>query len=200
MDEVLLGFQLRADRSQMLAWPRERRVKYLLIESIATPLSVDAAVWPLSTNQALYSRVFADYSADPSNAPNGLGVYHLRVALELLDRAEGSDPLAITALKAAADDLRVLHKIEHAAHTVADLAARGWRKLGYDVADRWLTSGLMNCGYSLSEKPVLAARFGGLLNDHHLFREASDAVAFSTECGVRVPAHAPFFAYGVWSK
>lgn len=200
MDEILLGFQLRVDRGQVPPWASERRAKYLLIESAPAPLSVDTAVWPLSTNQALQSRILEDYSADASSAPNGLSVYRLQVALELLDRVEGSDPLAITASKAAADDLRMLHKIENAGHTVADLAARGWRRIGYDVADRWLTSGLMNCGYNVGEKPALVSRFGGLLNDNHLFREASDAIVFSTQCDTRVAEHAPFFVYGLWLK
>jgi hypothetical protein len=200
MDEVLLGFQLRVGRGQIPVWSSERRVKYLLIESVPVPLSVDTAVWPVSTDQSLQSRVFENWSAEPSSAPNGLSVYRLRVAVELLGRGEGSDPIAITALKAAADDLKTLHKIEDAGYTVADLSARGWQRLGYDVADRWLTSGLMNCGYTASEKHALATRYGSLINDHHLFREAADAVAFSTQCGTRVPEHAPFFVYGVWSK
>jgi hypothetical protein len=200
MDEILLGFQLRVDRGQTPPWASDRRAKYLLIESVPTPLSVDTTVWPLSTNQALQSRMLEDYSTEASSAPNGLGVYRLQVALELLDRVEGSDPLAITALKVAADDLRALHKIEDAGYTVGDLSARGWRRLGYDVADRWLTSGLMNCGYNAGEKQSLVSRFGRLLNDNHLFREASDATVFSTQCDTRVAEHAPFFVYGLWLK
>ena len=200
MGEVILGFQLRVDRGRIPPWSSERRVKYLLIEAVSAPLSVDTAVWPISADQTLQSRILEDYSAEPCSAPNGLSVYRLRVALELLSRSEGSDPIAITAPKAAADNLKTLHKTEDAGYTVADLSARGWRRLGYDVADRWLTSGLMNCGYMVSEKHALATRYGALINDHHLFREAPDAVAFGGQCDARVPEHAPFFAYGIWSK
>ena len=200
MSEVLLGFQLRVDCGQMPNWSSDERAKYLLVASVSVPISVDTTVWPISINQSMLSRIFEDYSSEPFSAPNGLSVYRLRVALELLDRREGSVPIAITTLNEDADDLKTSHHIEDVGYTVADLSARGWQRLGYDVADRWLTSGLMNCGYAATEKQALKASYGGLINDHHLFRETSDAIAFSVQCSARVAGHAPFLVYGIWSN
>src|SRR3984957_14018031 len=112
MSEVLLGVQLRVDCGQMPNWSSDERAKYLLVESVSVPISVDTTVWPMSNNQSMLSRMFEDYSSEPFSAPNGLSVYRLRVALELLDRAEGSVPIAITTLNENADDLKTSHRIE----------------------------------------------------------------------------------------
>ncbi len=44
-----------------------------------------------------------------------------------------------------------------------------WRFLGYDVADRWLSSGLTNCQYTQSEAAHLSEAHAPLLNEHHRF-------------------------------
>ena len=72
-----------------------------------------------------------------------------------------------------------------------------WQLLGYDVADPGI-SGLSNCGYTDEERPAAVARWGPLLNEHHLFRRVEDADAFRVYSDARVSEHAPFFVLGLW--
>jgi hypothetical protein len=74
-----------------------------------------------------------------------------------------------------------------------------WTRLGYDVADGSLLSGLMNCGYD-DERPTLQARFAGLLNEHHLFSDVSGAAEYRLVCDLRVTEHAPFFVFGLYVR
>ncbi len=71
--------------------------------------------------------------------------------------------------------------------------------LGYDVADNGMLSGLMNCGYEASEREAAQAKWRGALNEHHLFAAVADALAFRTYAEARVPEHAPFFVYGLYT-
>ncbi|MBL1149691.1 MAG: hypothetical protein D8M53_05735 [Armatimonadetes bacterium] len=71
--------------------------------------------------------------------------------------------------------------------------------LGFDVADEWLLSGLMNCGYINAERADLAKEFGSHLNKWHLFHDLNAAHAFQTITDQRVPEHAPFFVYALWA-
>ncbi len=200
MSETLLGFQLRVDPRDLQAWDSIRRAKYLLTESIERPLSVDTTVWPLSKDESLCSNIFVDYETDPTKAPNGLDVYQLRNQPGNEKHSqEASGLIAITSFGDIAGELKARHAIQDATTSVADLEAAGWGRIGYDVADYWLTSGLTNCGYMPSEKTALSARFGGVLNAHGLFDDADDAARFGMESSNRVPEHAPFVVYGIWS-
>lgn len=69
--------------------------------------------------------------------------------------------------------------------------------LGYDVADSFLTSGLMNCGYA-NEAAELRERWARHLNLHHLFSERARALHFCRITNERIPEHAPFFVYGLY--
>jgi hypothetical protein len=69
--------------------------------------------------------------------------------------------------------------------------------LGYDVADYDLLGGLTNCGYTPEEAASLSPVWVPLLNDWHLFDDPDDAVAYAAVTAQRVPAHAPFFGYGI---
>ena len=77
-------------------------------------------------------------------------------------------------------------------------ALPGWQLLGYDVADRWLLSGLCNCGWEPGEIPPPSARSAAELNEHHLFRDPDPAFHFAELTSRRVPEHAPFFVYSVY--
>lgn len=70
-----------------------------------------------------------------------------------------------------------------------------WKLLGYDVADKYLLSGLMNCGY---KKEGDYNKFKNSLNEYHLFNSINDAKEFKRSTNARVPEHAPFFVYGLW--
>ncbi len=74
-----------------------------------------------------------------------------------------------------------------------------WELLGYDVSDGFLLSGLSNCGYREDESEELKRKFGGNLNQYHLFGDLEAAREFREIRNEQVPEHAPFFVYGLWS-
>ena len=65
--------------------------------------------------------------------------------------------------------------------------------LGYDVADRWLTSAIHNC-----DEVVEIDRLGASFTDHHLIATDVDAFAIAQVANASIADHAPFFVYGVW--
>lgn len=70
--------------------------------------------------------------------------------------------------------------------------------IGYDVCDRALLSGLLNCAYSEEEKARLQPLWEPSLNDSHLFNSVAMASRFASEAAARVPEHAPFFIFGLY--
>ena len=71
-------------------------------------------------------------------------------------------------------------------------------RLGYDVADEVMTSGLSNCGYSNKEREVVRPRWASRLNRFHLFDDDDAALQFKVLSDARVPEHAPFFVFGIY--
>jgi hypothetical protein len=71
---------------------------------------------------------------------------------------------------------------------------KDWVFLGYDVTDS-MYSGLVNCGYTEDEKPILQETWVPRLNEYGLLRNLEDAVEFKEMTNKRVPEHAPFFVY-----
>jgi len=201
MDELLLGFQLRIVPEKLERWDAERRKTYLLREEIEIPLSVDKAVWPLINARPSLAELFIDYSTQPQAAPNGLGVYAVTASAipRLVSYYDDGFLIGITATDEAAYSLQSRHHIQNV-QPITLLSEQGWRCSGYDVADSWLCSGLLNCGYSESDKFKLSNHFGSDLNKSGLFQSIEMAASFCTESNKRVPEHAPFFVYGIWTK
>lgn len=200
MDETVLGFQLRIAPALLEPWDSTRRATYLLSDDIQSPLSVDTAVWPLSDDQALHFALFDDFDTAPNSAPNGLGLYSLRTT-ESYRRScyiDGSLLVGISVVGEVAHELQVQRCIQESV-TLADLSASKWTCLGYDVADWWLLSGLSNCGYDPTKRQSLSLRFAAQLNNSGLFVSISEAQSFCSDCNIRVPEHAPFAVYGIWS-
>lgn len=71
-------------------------------------------------------------------------------------------------------------------------------RLGYDVADEVMTSGLSNCGYSNEERDVVRLCWASRLNRFHLFDDGDEALQFKDFSDARVPEHAPFFVFGIY--
>jgi len=86
----------------------------------------------------------------------------------------------------------------YAEPTVPDRLSDAWNRLGFDVADGSLCSGLSNCGYQVEEIDELRQRWAPSLNDRHLFDEPDAAFEFRALCDARIPEHAPFFVYGLY--
>lgn len=206
MDEFLLGFHLRMLPKFMDKWGSLQRATFLLREDISVPLSVDDNVWPYYKKEDLLTKVFVNYYGGPyeDNVPNGLELFciknHILVAESIYDDAFLIGIAIVNDPSGIAQHLQDMHKIENIQYTVNDLQKAGWNCLGYDIADDWLTSGLMNTGYSKEDKAVLSGRFADDLNEFSLFNSLDAAQSFRAESDKRVPEHAPFMVYGIWAK
>jgi hypothetical protein len=84
------------------------------------------------------------------------------------------------------------------APTVPASLNKEWAFLGYDIADEIFISGLSDCGYEASELH-LRNGWGPYLNDWHLFTEKDQAIKFKKMTDQRVPEHAPFYVYSLYS-
>lgn len=73
-----------------------------------------------------------------------------------------------------------------------------WRPLGFDIADGTTISGLSNCGYEADEADMLRSAWAARLNEHGLFDDVADALAFRAITDARVREHAPFAVYAMW--
>lgn len=72
------------------------------------------------------------------------------------------------------------------------------KRLGYDVCDVTLLSGLLNCGYNPDDKENFAG-FASGLNEWHLFSESQLAEEFAAKSNVRIAEHSPFGVFGVYA-
>ena len=192
-DEMVLGFDVR--QAPAPQWDERRRQCYLLRQDVMRPLSVDVKAWP---SLFATSHDSADGIAVPAwvgpNAQLWENLERMRayLAVEEADLA-GAAIVAVGWLsKLAFDDPHG----PYAQPSQPGEAVRDWRLLGYDVADRWLLSGLCNCGWMPGEirSPWPTAE----LNEHHLFREPQPAFDFADFTSRRVPEHAPFFVFSLY--
>lgn len=191
MNEEILGFQLRLLPSRIPSWDNERRITFLLREQVATPLSVDEAVWPILDDANERTRVFLD----PEEPINGLKLHALRREA----RPNAGSLVAITSTPLVAAVVREKHRIAPLPRASENLKDLGFHRLGFDVADEYFYSALFNCGFG-SEKGDLAKRFGSILNEHGLFDFPGDATAYSERADARVRDHAPFRVFGIWQE
>ena len=169
------------------SWDDARRETYLLRRDVRRPLSVDRAVWTAG----------AMANGQPSpQALSWVGVEEVRQ--RAVDAAATRPFHAVTI---------VIGLVIATANDEALAASQGienevvveprWRSLGFDIADGTI-SGLSNCGYKAEEADALREAWGARLNDHGLFDEIHDALAFRAVTDARVREHAPFAVYAVW--
>jgi len=189
----LIGYDVREDFDSVAReWTDERKARFLIRGDVMAPLSVDTDVWR------------SIFDVQPSmERPAWTG--YVQDAWSDLD--------ALLAALAPRDGRRIVEG--HVA--VLELVERGctepelvrWHErvlrvspptdglsldfLGYDVADWFLLSGLMNCALDQSLPSLWIAR----LNGYHLFETSEDADDFRRLVNRLVPEHAPFFVYGL---
>jgi hypothetical protein len=205
MKEILLGFQLRVNPLHIELWESERRETYLIREDIIHPLSVDRDVWPENNNKENLSYIFSNYHNGAYRAPNGLNLYTLSTP-QLLGQKEDIDDALLIGITVVnynmdidhAQHLRSMHAILDIQYSIEQLLRNDWMFLGYDVADYWLYSCLMNCGFDLNYKKDSFKRFADEINEHGLFATAGTAKDFLVDCESRIKEHAPFAIYGIW--
>jgi hypothetical protein len=204
MQSTLLGYDLRKCGGEYLDgfWLTKRRREYLLRPGVHWPLSVDALVWPSFfdlTSRAEYRSAETIGVAPTTTVQLGVKLWDDRTAMEHAFREYADDR---TCFVRVAVELWLDHSLGEdpewnfldGSLPTADSEIREWTPIGYDIADRYVLSGLMNCGYS-EEQHVDLAGWSGRLNDFGLFDERELATEFRRLTEKRVPEHAPFFVY-----
>lgn len=199
----VLGFDLRiAPESAGTAWDKSRRATYLLNEDVPFPVAVDRAVWPPSINSTAHKDAAAAGGiAENIGALNGLNLMTADVGGQLSATVSSARSvlLGLTSDQETVARLRHMHSIDACLRTPAELDAAGWAFWGYDVADAWLTSGLTNCGFTPAEKGPFLQRYSRALNNYGLFDDYKLATEYARETNLRVPGHAPFLVFGMWT-
>jgi hypothetical protein len=155
---------------------RERKAKVMparfLLKEVEFLRSADRYVWPSLRPEISFSAIKA--------SPEGVAIGLTLLIHDDLSRADRS---YFSSLNEACSP-----------PTLPDSAVC----LGYDVCDKTLVSGLLDCAYSAEEQAIYAERWAPQLNDVHLFASTQHALAFCTQTSARVPEHAPFFVVGVY--
>ncbi len=196
-EEQLLGFDIREMWSQMDAtWPESRKASYLLRADVTKVLSVDPLVW---------SRVVPDVEKNV-RAPSqwrDLGLWdnlqHLQEYLQQHAKAM-QRPYQVIGITLLRNRLPMPEQEmwRSLAPTVPASLPKEWVFLGYDVADEGFISGLSDCGYEAGELH-LKTGWEVALNEWHLFTQSKLAIKFQRMTDQRVPEHAPFCLYGLYS-
>jgi hypothetical protein len=170
-----------------LMHPAHKPSTFLLRDDVDKVLSADPIVWP--------SLVETRPAWTGANVPFWENLRRLESAVSA---AQETSPYRIVAASwhREAGQEHVLGP--YAERTEPDVRDPAWPLVGFDVTDGSFLSGLSNCGYGEQERGLLADRWGPLLNRHHLFTEAEDALEFRALSDQRVPEHAPFHVVGLW--
>lgn len=184
---MLYGFDARAPVNAPDAlWSEQRRSVYLLRPEVERPLSVDRRVWPPVPAAELTDGFAPDYWAD---------LDALRRKCVEADLAPGDFTLIALGVADETDRERSLLVPCRPSSVQPD-----WCRLGYDVADTGLTSGLSNAGFLAEVEDVdgLRSSFGSQLGENGLFASPDDADAFRVRCDERLPEHAPFLVHALF--
>ena len=186
-----VGDELRVDY-----WDRQHKDFYLFRSDIRRPLSADYAVWPSVFDLKQENPVHDGFI---QNLWSDLGklLEHLRG-----HEAELTKPFWVVGVTlcwdlCSSEERQMWSEI--VGPTEPDGVQARWEFLGYDVADRWLTSGLSSCFNPNSRDfGKLKQQWGPHLNEFHLFDESSKAYEFRTLANKEIDDHVPFFVYGLW--
>ena len=187
---VVLGFDARSSLNGPSGWTNERRSQFLIRTDILQPASVDRAVWPaLSTRSnpehpldlwISFSRLLAIFPQLARDA----GVSPVAIEISVIADEQAFDYWENTFFGQARpqDDNRLKLTAE---------------ELGYDIADRYLVSGLSNCMLSPHELADIRRTWSEQINLFGLFSSTANAAAFRQVCDRLIPEHAPFFVYRI---
>jgi hypothetical protein len=174
-------------------WDIANKRTWLLRSNVTRPLSVDHLVWasvfdaePNLPRPTYATGFIQDLWSMLSHLRHWLGDHKVHKAYSII---------CIT-LEPNDEDLNVWeHILERTDPAHVD---KSWTFLGYDVADRWLLSGLSNCTHcSEADFIELQSHFGPFINEYHLFDEIRIAEEFRAVSNMRVRDHAPFYVHGI---
>lgn len=211
--ESILGYEARelAGTSRD-AWTPGRRNCGLLVPAVDYPLSVDENVWFSAIDTQEISgkaggEIFLKEHLPEWTGMNGDIWQSLDELNEFCRQAHDRMPaqygiIAITVLTTPSlwkylSDTFEQDQLLHLDIASPRVLSERWTLIGYDVADAARHSGLSNCFYSGTDDDD-SLPYAQHLNDSHLFTNTQHAIEFCTITDVRVPAHAPFFVYGLY--
>jgi hypothetical protein len=202
MNTLLLGFDCRrgfADEVQH-AWNQVRRERYLLRVDVRIPVSVDTVALP-----SVFDFDSVSAAGTIQLQPMDFHQQALRLWRDLA--AMRAILTGNAALKSAMQIAIILHcdnlEIDpwwrdFLAEPITPAGVgNDWTSIGFDVADRYLTSALSNCGYEPQEKVQHETAWVGDINEFGLISELSRAVSFRDFSDSRVQGHAPFYVFEV---
>jgi len=193
--EILVGFDIREMWLPMSGWPQQRQNEYLIKRNIEKPLSVDKTVWqsvfdihPIPTLPDFHGRVHSLWE----------DIVQMQQYFTYISKV--SQPSWTIAVTLRLDLLTIDEKnawgtLDFVSFNLTNYSTKF---IGYDVADRFLLSGLMNCGYNESDRATLEQNWGEHLNIYHLFTDYDLANEFKQLTNHEVEEHAPFFVYGLY--
>jgi hypothetical protein len=161
--KLFYGYR-RIEGASVKNWTSARINRHLIRKDVEFVLSVDPVVWPLE-----------DY--DPANAANGFK----RSSKNFLEIDQWVDS------EVSYDSFKIHHGlyIGEVDHTL--------RFLGYDVADKSLTSSLSNCGAG----PWCTRQYNSI-NKFSLFDDLREAEEFRNYSDSEVTGHAPFLVFSIF--
>lgn len=210
----LLGFDARERfvPSPRL-YPAGRRREQLWRTAVEKPLSVDVCVWPTVFQNETVERRLSLFDLGlglvGAQRPMWTGPFQdLWVSLPELDAQlaiVGKDMRGPADVVAISVDEHWRYPLWDRPLSEGEPAEPAglddeWRLLGFDVADGFLTSALMNGSFDEGARVRLRSMFAELLNDAHLFDRLEAAKLCAEHCDERANHRAPHFPYGVWAR
>jgi hypothetical protein len=195
-EPILLGYAAREwwlDRSA--GWGAEWKPRAVASAAVEKPLSIDRQVWPSVFDElgvaepaytGLYSGLWADLErleAAARGVPRLAEVRWRLAAFTLLPESCASIPLS-----------------EWRGRTVDVIPGRlgeGWEAMGYDIADRDGASALVVMSEAFSSS---GHDLAGEVNRWNLLESSRRAAELAAVVDGKIPAHAPFCVYRVWTR
>lgn len=189
--EQLIGFDARENFLEYRAiWDSYRVSNFLLQETIIKPLSVDVMVWD-SIFHVRHIQL-PNWTGPRQHLWERLDSLRIFISEQQLDSLY--QLIGITQIIVRDDNF----EWEQLTLTNPASISRGWRLIGFDVADWYLLSGLMNAGYIEEERDTLRNQWAEFLNQYHLFEDLTVALQFKSLTNGRVREHMPFYVYGLY--
>ena len=209
--DAVLGFDARESWLTVQSlWPGDKQQDFLLRSPLEKPLSVDTIVWPTIFNTG---EMFALCDVDRDlggwrglelpawigpNRPLWSNLFELeqyvRKSWQLSDK-----PVSLVAVTSPDNSTLAGGEWPYLQETRPFEVDDSWTLLGYDaLANQSTLSGLMDCGYSSSEREYARTVWASKLQPNHLFGRTADAISFCEWRNTTVPEHAPFFVAGLY--
>ncbi len=207
INEYIIGYTVQKLLGE---WSLERRKLYLLSDNVVHPITVDPSggsrpAFMQSECVSIFENSVIEHDYGSSEQSELVSVPLWPQLAPLQQYVYSQVGHVMPAGHAIVSVSRVCSGVLYRSYTsgagkAADPAAfcrSQWKLLGYDIADAWLLSGLVNCGYTHSHR-MLLKHYIAHLNQNHLFDDPAVAARYAKETNVRVAEHAPFFVYGLY--